>query len=151
MTWTLAVIGLLTFGAAARLTRLVTTDTLTAPLREHLARRSGTAQLAAVAARTKPKKDQDKAEQARLDRRVSRRQTTLGFATCDWCVGFWASALTFALLFRYNSGAWPWDFNAVQTFLYAITVLASSYLIGLAAEVLPDGHAGTDPAETAAS
>lgn len=60
---------LLAFGATARLTRLITGDTITRPLRERIATRYGPDSMPAE------------------------------FVTCPWCVGFWVALLVTALAF----------------------------------------------------
>lgn len=71
--------------AAARLTRLVTTDTITAPLREAIIRR---------AYRGSPQNNPGWegphrwADLARVDEEAPWQATLM---TCDWCAGMWVS------------------------------------------------------------
>lgn len=143
MTWTLAVLGLLTLGAAARLTRLITADTITQPLRTLFARRADQAHLDALEA--KRTKNNPQAERVkRLEKRTDRRRIAVEFINCDWCVGFWICVLAFAALFAYLVGAWPWDYTAREWFLYAASALTGSWLVGTLAENLPLSHGHDD-------
>lgn len=73
-----------TIGAAARLTRLVTRDTITEPLRDKIllnpAQRRAQAAGAAIPAPTNP-------------RSARARAWLHTLVTCDWCTGMWVAAL----------------------------------------------------------
>jgi hypothetical protein len=111
---------LLTTGAAARLTRLTTRDQITAPLRHRLEERVlfDPAQRAARAAgRAMPGPRSQREAQARVW-----LHTLLG---CDWCAGFWWSALVATAGHRWGHTGW-WRLAA--------TILTASHALGWLAE-----------------
>lgn len=69
---------LIAFGAAARITRLLTDDTITKPLRDRIINRYGTASL------------------------------IVEFIHCPWCVGFWVSAAIAPLVLEPSIAASRW-------------------------------------------
>lgn len=119
----LAVTGLLTLGATARVTRLVTDDTLTQPLRDYLDHKA--------ADRWYP------ADESRPDQLTHATTAPLPWrwaaklARCTWCAGFWISAALVLLYFGLLLQTWPWT-DGAHAFAYATAVLASSQAVGLA-------------------
>ena len=71
--------------AAARLTRLVTTDTITAPLREAIIRRAYRSRPEMTPGWEGPHRW---ADLARVDDQAPWQATLM---TCDWCAGMWVS------------------------------------------------------------
>lgn len=103
---------LITIGAAARLTRLATRDTITQPLREKLLYTP-----AQRAARTagQPLPAPANPRSARL------RLWAYELVTCDWCAGLWISTAAVALASLL--GPTPW-------LVVPGAALAASYAVG---------------------
>lgn len=107
-------IALLTLLATCRITRLITEDTLTKPIRDH------------VAARATP----------RPGRRVPRAWRWADkLLTCAWCSGFWVSVATVGGYFACWLGEWPWT-GWDHAFAYAVAVFACSWASALLADWL---------------
>lgn len=117
MTWlVLVVLGLGTY----RVTRLITTDTVTAPLRYALARRfpGGTRPL------VRPETGKDIPETGEVH-----FHWVVELIYCDWCVSVWVAAvLVLAAHFTGLIGPWRWAglaWPAVATLSGLVTNLAS--------------------------
>lgn len=118
MAWLTAINALLTLGATARLTRLVTTDTITRPLRTWLDRKASPKFLPRE---TDPDTGED-----------------VGFKTvpapagwkwaselvgCPWCIGLWLSfGMTLAL----------WQLGCYDAYTYVVYALSVSHAVALA-------------------
>lgn len=123
----LTVTGLLTLAAIARITRLFNEDSITQPLREYLERKADDRWYAAD--ETKPTQLTHATTAPLLWRWAAK------LVRCPWCLGFWVSALVIGGYFRLVLESWPWETGTVA-FSYAVAVLASSQVVGLAAEWL---------------
>lgn len=99
--------------AIARITRLVTTDTLFEPLREKL-------YIASVAG------DEWYQEENRIIHRPGRKAAVQRFfvqlTSCDWCTSIWVTTAVAAIAYYAHSDAW---------FFYVALALAASHLTGL--------------------
>lgn len=127
MAWQTVIIALLTLGAIARITRLLTDDTLTQPLRDYLDTQAADRWYAA-----------DESHPTVLTHALTapRRWRYLAKLThCPWCAGFWVAAALVLGFFRAWWGLWPWHCLPL-TFAYLVAVLAASQAVGLAAEWL---------------
>lgn len=92
--------GVLTVGAAARLTRLVTTDAITGGLRARAIEHRGP------------------------DSRLAY------FVSCPWCVSVWVAAAVLALGWwpaRHGTAAWWWFPAVILTVSYAVGALATTF------------------------
>lgn len=123
----LAVTGLLTITAIARVTRLFNEDSLTQPLRDYLDNKAADRWYAAD--ETKP----DQLTHALTAPRTWRYLAKL--IRCPWCLGFWVSLLVVGAYFHCVLESWPWETGTVF-FSYTVAVLACSQVTGLAAEWL---------------
>lgn len=131
MPLSLTVFVLLVF-AVARLTRLVTTDNLTHPLRDKLGERALAAYRRDQAKispmyGTDDNADADASPTAAPDTvRSPGERGLFALVSCAWCIGFWIALLAYVLV--YWIGDWP---STVGEFGYAaIAVLATSWLVG---------------------
>lgn len=106
---------LLALGAAARLTRLAVSDTITDPVRAAVLVRvaRSRAQRAAIA------------ETGHAEPPTPTRQFLLDLLQCHWCLGFWITAATTATAYLYSNTLY-WQAGA--------TVLAASYALGWLAD-----------------
>lgn len=114
MAWLSVFVSVLTLLATCRITRLITEDTITKPIRDH------------VAARAAPRP-------GRRGPRTWRWADKL--LTCGWCSGFWVSAVTVGGYFRCWLGEWPWA-DLTHGFAYLAAVLACAYASALIADWL---------------
>lgn len=132
MPLSLTVFVLLVF-AVARVTRLVTTDNLTHPLRDKLAARAlaayrrDQAKVSPVYGSDSSDGDADTPPTAAPDTvRSPGERGLFALVSCAWCIGFWIALLAYVLV--YWIGDWP---SSVGEFGYAaLTVLATSWLVG---------------------
>jgi hypothetical protein len=119
-------------GSASRLTRLTTRDTLTKPLRDAVRNRVlfSPEQRAALAAGTA-------LPPARSQKDADRRRWLHTLLTCDWCAGFWWSALVVVAARTAGRGG-----TRAALFEIPATILTASYLLGFLAEheEQPDNH-----------
>lgn len=123
----LAVTGLLTLAAIARVTRLFNEDSITQPLRTYLDAKAADRWYAA---------DESHPDQlTHALRAPAAWRWTAKLIHCPWCLGFWVSALVIGGYFHCVLQSWPWETGTVA-FSYAVAVLASSQVTGLAAEWL---------------
>lgn len=105
--------------AVARLVRLINSDTITDPIRVAVERRAR--------------------DEARSERERARWSTFSYFLTCPWCVSMWVAFAT----------AWaPLHLAHNQVVQYVAVALAVSYLIGVAATLLPDDDVEYETVET---
>ncbi|WP_428950963.1 DUF1360 domain-containing protein [Streptomyces sp. cg35] len=118
MTITLWAFFLVTLGAA-RITRLVTTDTIAAPVRDRFAARA----LASYKADLAQAGDDKEAREALKP--VTERGLYAGL-TCAWCVGFWAVLVAYVIVHLLTH----WPDTALGWFAAAAQVLAASWLVG---------------------
>lgn len=110
---------LVAIGASARLTRLVTTDALTAPMRDPMLYRV-----------LRPRPERKAIENGdEVDPPTPTREWFYTLLTCRWCAGFWITALVVTTAYHY-SGHLAYD--AIST------TLAASYVLGW----LADNEAG---------
>lgn len=144
MAWLSVFIAFLTLLATARITRIVTEDTITKPIRDRIHKKARpvtaqpddqpvTAQPAArPPGRPAGRPDSDN-EEPRPAPRVWRYLSKL--VICPWCSGFWISlALTLAY-FRMWLGVWP-TVNLATGFAFAVSVFGLSWVSALAADWL---------------
>ena len=111
MTWLNVITAVLTLGAVARVTRLITDDSITAPLRDFLDR-----------AATLRASEDGQAQAAPLFWRAAST-----WVHCAWCVSLWvatAAAVT------------HWQWADTVPFLYITGVLTASHLVALGADWL---------------
>jgi hypothetical protein len=123
VAWQTILLALLTLGATARITRLVTDDTFTQPLRDLINAKAADRWYAA-----------DESQPDTLTHHVPAPlawRWLNKLVTCPWCAGFWISALTALGYLRCWLGVWPWH-NAATAFTYPAAVFALSWLVGLA-------------------
>ncbi|WP_228726665.1 DUF1360 domain-containing protein [Prauserella sediminis] len=113
MTWMTLVLAV---GTAARITRLITTDTITESLR-HAVLFSRQQRTALAAGQPAPP--------AARPRVAKVRAMLYKLVTCDWCAGFWVSVAV-APLVLYADTSSPW-------FIIPATALTLSYAVGLLA------------------
>lgn len=121
----LTITGLFTLAAAARVTRLVTEDTLTQPLRDYLERKAADRWYAA-----------DESNPDHLTHTTTAPlpwRWAAKLTQCAWCSGFWISAAFVLGYFTLILDAWPWT-TETHAFTYVTAVLASSQVVGLAAD-----------------
>lgn len=104
----------ITVFAAARLTRLVTEDTITAPLRDPVLARVLRSKAERTALAELPA-DQDFPPPKKF------RTFVYTLLTCHWCVGFWITAAVIAAHALYSE-------NIIYKLIAA--TLAASYLVG---------------------
>lgn len=123
----LGITALVTLAAIARLTRLVTDDALTAPLRNRLQAKAADRWYAAD--ESKP----DQLTHALPAPRAWRYAAKL--SRCPWCLGFWISAGVVLAYFSLLLDAWPWHSGALA-FAYIAGTFAASQFVGLAADWL---------------
>lgn len=137
MAWLSVFISALTLLAICRVTRLITEDTITKPIRDWVEMK------AAPRASTRPvgrsagnpagrPAGQEVFATARPAPRAWRYLDKL--LNCPWCSGFWVSALIGLAYFKCWLGVWPHD--AVTIFSYAVAVLASSWVSAILADWL---------------
>jgi hypothetical protein len=123
----LAVTGLLTIAAVARVTRLFNEDSLTQPLRTYLDRKAEDRWYAA-----------DESHPTVMTHAVPAPllwRWAAKLVRCPWCLGFWIAAAFVGAYFRLLLGTWPWHTGA-HAFGYLVAVFATSQIVGLAAEWL---------------
>lgn len=106
---------LLTLGAAARLTRLAVSDTITEPVRTWVLVR---------VARSRRQRAEI-ADTGRADPPTPVRQWLLDLLQCHWCLGVWITAAVVATAFLYGHTP-AWQITA--------TVLALAYALGWLAD-----------------
>lgn len=108
MTWLNVITGLLTLGAVARITRLITDDAITAPIRALLDRNA--------AARPAP--------DGRLVPAPVLWRAAATWAHCAWCASLWVAAA---------GGVAHWLWHTTTAFHYVTGVLTASHLVALGA------------------
>ena len=120
--------------AVARLTRLVNQDVVFDPVRLWVASRVRGAGDAAAAAEVL-----DRVGAGRVWRRGERRWLTVEyFLSCPWCVSVWVAGVS----------AWvPLWFAGNAVAVYVGVVLAASYVVGVAAELLNDEDVAIEEVE----
>lgn len=123
--------------AVARATRLVTTDTLTAPLRDKLGERALAAyrrdQAKAQAKKTMHGHDDPSDGDSGADHpaeadtvRSPGERGLFALVVCPWCIGFWLSLLAYVLI--YWIGQWPSTVG--QWGMAGVVVAATAWLVG---------------------
>ncbi|MDQ8706206.1 DUF1360 domain-containing protein [Streptomyces sp. LHD-70] len=119
MPYSLTVFALVVL-AVARATRLITTDSLTRPLRDKLGER-------ALAAYRRDEQATDTSErEPSVPPRAPGERGLYALVTCPWCIGFWLSMLAYVLI--YAIGTWP---STLPEWALAIVLVAStSWLVG---------------------
>lgn len=123
----LAVTAVLTWAAAARVTRLFNEDSITQPLRTWLEAK------AADRWYTADESQPDQLTHALPAPLAWRWAAKL--IRCPWCLGFWVSLLAALGYFTLLLDVWPWHSGA-HAFTFLAATFASSQGIGLAAEWL---------------
>ena len=120
--------------AVARVTRLVNQDVVFDPVRLWVASRVRGAGDAAAAAEVL-----DRVGAGRVWRRGERRWLTVEyFLSCPWCVSVWVAGVS----------AWvPLWFAGNAVAVYVGVVLAASYVVGVAAELLNDEDVAIEEVE----
>lgn len=122
VAWLSVFISAVSVLAICRITRLVTEDTITKPIRdwvEHKATPNPAALPPGRAAHRPPSRLWHYADK---------------LLSCPWCSGFWISAAVTLAYFRCWLGIWP--HTLTTAFLYAVAVLASSWASAVLADWL---------------
>ncbi|MFE7963396.1 DUF1360 domain-containing protein [Streptomyces cellulosae] len=118
----LVLVGLGSILAAARITRLITADTITQPLRDALSRR----------AQLRPLNDgTGTARLAPLPWRWSAK-----LVACHWCASVWVGAATSTGYLAWATGQLPTTWPPSTWFLDLLGLLATSHLVATAADWL---------------
>lgn len=107
---------ILAVGAAARITRLVVADTITAPLRDW-----------ALPRIARSRKDRDhiaQTGQAQPPRGL--RAALITLLTCHWCTGMWVAAAIAPVAWIYGHTTWFALPAAVLTIAYAVGFLGDN-------------------------
>jgi hypothetical protein len=139
VAWLSVLISLLTLLATARITRLITEDTITQPLRDWIdmkaqprhARPPGRA--GGRAPRQIYGETPDGPGPLRPAPRFWRYAAKL--VTCPWCSGFWVSAALTLAYYRCWLGLWP-THSLATGFTYTVAVFAMSWVTAIAADWL---------------
>ncbi|MEV6399963.1 DUF1360 domain-containing protein [Streptomyces sp. NPDC051907] len=145
-------VSLLTLLAICRLTRLVTEDTITKPIRDWVEMKAAPRPSTRPPGRAGDRAAAREAARARhsisaaITAAVTHRETAHEreaprawryldkLLNCPWCAGFWVSAAVSLAYFRCWLGIWPHD--AVTWFSYLVAVFASSWLTAILADWL---------------
>lgn len=109
-----------TVGAAARLTRLTTSDSITEPARKRVlefVRFNRTQRRALAAGQPVPPPKHPRAAAA--------RNKVCELLTCPWCIGFWWCAVIAGTGYQFGRTTW-WRLGA--------DILTASYVLGVLAE-----------------
>lgn len=126
MTWLNVITALLTLGAIARITRLITDDAITAPIRDHLDRRAA------------PRPSAD----GRVPPAPGAWRAAATWSHCAWCASLWVAA---------GVAAAHWAWADTLLYLYVTAVLTASHVVALAADWLdsppPPRHHTLGPVE----
>ncbi len=139
MPWLSVIISVLTLLTVCRLTRLVTEDSITAPLRDWVAHKASHPTLhihPPARPGGHPGGQQDAPHPGGPAPTPPSRlwRWTDKLINCPWCIGFWISAVVNLAYFKCWLGLWPTD--TVTAFSYAVSVFATSWLTAILAEWL---------------
>jgi len=123
----LTAVALLTVGAAARITRLFTEDTITRPLRDYLTAKADD--------RWDAPDESPPGSSPHLITAPRAWRWLAKLIRCPWCLGFWVSALLVGAYFLTMLDTPPWH-SPTAAFAYLVATFATSQAVGLAADWL---------------